>query len=503
MNIRRTIKTLISKLPTSLIPTRAVTIRDSRSEPPSLASGMTVDRVASVISEAEFGDTKNLFSLYRDVILTDSHLQGEFTKRKLAVLGDVLSFMPYDKKNAADIAAASRVEVEISQVKGWMRANSFLLDSALYPVSVLEKVFSPFSGGYRLAALVPVPYQLLDFMDGKLKICETDDRGNPTSEKHEPDPNRYIIHRGHLLSSPDNWGGPMRSILFWWLLSAMDREWWTRFLDRYGSPFLLGKFDDEEGRTILESAFALATRLGGLVTSKETEVEIKQAAAGESGDAYEKFLTLCQREKSKLVIGQTLSAEAQKTGLGDGQATIQDSVRQDIRRFDGKLLAETLHDQLIVQICQINNLPGQPPTLSWGSESTARTHSTITTVKEAYAAGLELTDDSIYVFNERVGLDFRRRSGPAIGGQVFTLPPFRQSPDLDMVAENGAADLSRAFRGSLAPIARIIRESKSPAECEERIRTFCVGFNPGKVSRILADALTAYTANGSIPRRTI
>ena len=46
-----------------------------------------------------------------------------------------------------------------------------------------------------------------------------------------------------LTSVPDNWGGPMRSIIFWWLLGHMGRDWWARYLDKYGSPFVVGKYD--------------------------------------------------------------------------------------------------------------------------------------------------------------------------------------------------------------------------------------------------------------------
>ena len=90
----------------------------------------------------------------------------------------------------------------------------------------------------------------------------------------------------------------MRSILFWWLLGVMDRDWWSRFLDRYGSPFLVGKYEqtDDQSRTTLERAFSAAVKIGGLVVSKDTDVEIKQAASQSAGEAFEKFYTISRRE---------------------------------------------------------------------------------------------------------------------------------------------------------------------------------------------------------------
>ncbi|MBU4460631.1 MAG: hypothetical protein KJ579_08690, partial [Verrucomicrobia bacterium] len=75
--------------------------------------------------------------------------------------------------------------------------------------------------------------------------------------------------------------------------------------------------------------------------------------------------------------------------------------------------------------------------------------------------------------------------------------PAAPSPaDLDAVAAAGAADLAAAFRGDLEPVARIIRESRSAGECEQRIREFTAKWRPGRSTAVIEQALTAYAANG-------
>lgn len=504
--IATAIRKFIRALPESWVPQNRLTVTDSRAEPPSMAPDMTVERIHGAILEAQAGSTRNLFAVYRDMILTDSHLQTEIFKRKLAVLGDALQFAPVDRKLAADIDTAAAVDKAITGFRGWTRANAFLLDASLYPVSVMEKVYRQEGNAYVLDQLVPVPYQLLDFSDGHLKIFDADPTtGYALSTKRDPDPNRYIVHRGHILSTPDNWGGPMRSILFWWLLSTMSREWWSKFLERFGAPFLVGKFHDEEGRSILSQAFSAATRLGGLVISEETSVELKEAAATNSGDAYGAFITLCQREKSKLVLGQTLSTEAQPTGLGSGVSNMQEEVRQDIRQFDARLLSETLRDQLITQFCTINRLPGQPPLLIWGSESKGDIQSTMGMLKGIADSGLEVSDDSLSTLSEKVGLQLQRSSqprNPFAQPGTFSVSGVRRLPShLDSIATAGSPDLSRTLRETLAPIARIIRESRSAQECETQIRAFCVGWDPSRVSSVVEQSLESYVANGSLGRK--
>ena len=509
---KSTIKERLTQFFGSLVPVNKRTIYDVRQMPSTIATSLDVDRVHSIFLEAQSGNIRDLFALYRDILLADNHLQAEFSTRKLAVLGDVFAVQPADKTQPADVAAAKGFESAIKAVPGWLNALSFLLDSVLWPVSIVEKVYAPLpGGGFRLTKLVPVPYELLDYSLGFLRLWDTDpDSGIPLGTAQIPDPFRYIIHRGHLLSTPDNWGGPMRSLVFWWLLGAMDRDWWSRFLDRYGSPFIVGKYDqgDDTSRSILERAFRCAVNIGGLVVTRDTEVELIQAAAGNSGEAYDKFLQICQREKSKLILGQAAS-EQRSSGLGSGISKQQEGVRQDFRQWDALCLATTLREQLAAQWMQINSIPGGSPRLVWGGESSESQQAIGTLLQSLAQAGLQLTDDAIAVLGERLGMSLQRApstagpTSPASGALPLSagLIPLATTLDAhiaqDDIARAGAADLARAFRGSLAPVRRLIALSRSPQELEANLRTFYPDFSPGKTAELIEQALIAYTASGA------
>jgi phage gp29-like protein len=484
------------------VPTIPLPSRVPSQEPGSLLRVLDVDRVHAILDTAQAGNTQELFALYRDIILSSAHLQTEFAKRKLAVLGDPLSVQPWKKRDPLDESAASVVHDEIGMFPGFMGACSHLLDSALYPVSLVEKVFVPRGEGFGIRELRPVPHTLLDFsQDGRLRIWDVDPvTGCVMSTSHAADPHRYIIHRGHLLSSPDHLGGPLRSLVFWWLFATMDREWWARWLDRYGAPFLLGKYDqgDDQSRSTLEAAFSTASRLWGIVVSKETDVEIKQASAAGSANAYEKFHDVCNREISKLVLGQTLSAEARGTGLGSGVSDAQERVRNDFRDFDAMMLGKTLREQLIVQYLAINGIRARAPRILWGSSDNIKLLTAasgfLAKLKEA---GFRLTNESLGVLNERIGLEIEPLGIPQ-GVMVRTLSA--EAVDVDGIARAAAADLSQAFRGSLAPVRRIILESSSPAECQQRIAEFYADWSPNRLAALTAEALEAYSANGAVAR---
>jgi phage gp29-like protein len=492
------------------------------SEPTFIANLLDVDRLRQVIAAAETGNVRDLFGLYRDVIMSDSHVQAETAKRKLAVLGDSLSIQPQDKKDSDDVKACDMIRDQILDFPGFTFSCGHLLDGHLYPLSLLEKVYAPSTRPglrYDLAALNIVQANDIDFTTGWLKLRKLDQHGGYlTGDLEDPNPNRFIIHRGHLLSAADFWGGPMRSILFWWLLRSMSRDWWARFLERYGAPFIVGKYDqsDDASRMILTQAFNAATKIFGLVVSNETEVELIQASAGQTGDAFESFHDRCNDEISKLIIGQTASSNMKSTGMGSGVSKQHENVRQDLRQFDGKMLGETLRDQLFRPLLDINGFTGKPPRAVWGGLSPDDQESLGTMMASLSQAGLEPTDEAVETLGEQLGFPLQRKAAPDPTGfppggppSGFTSPGLHplaaRDPDLadqahlavDRIAAAGSADLSRAFRGSLAPVRRIILESTSAAECEHHLRHFYADWSPGKVNGLIENALTAFAANGA------
>lgn len=475
---------------------------DNRRELPSMASEVDSSVIFNAVTMAEqTGRTRELMSLYRDMLVSDGHAQAEFGKRKLAVINEPLIVMAFDKKIPVDQVAAKEVELAISECEDMVRGWSHALDSSLYPVSVVEKVFALTSAEkYRLRKLVPVPHTLLDFTDGVLKVRDGMDPEN-ISKAVEPDPERYIIHRGNLLTLPDQWGGPMRSVLFWWLLATCNRGWWSRFLEKYGAPFVVGKYDsqDDASRALLERAFSMAARLGGLVITKETEIELKEAASKDTGDAFGAFHDVCNREKSKIIIGQTLSSEARAMGLGgQGAAQSQEEVRSDIRRFDALSLAMTIRKNLFAQICRINRIPGRVPQAQFGTlQNQAQADALAGIMQKLKGAGVEVDDSGLSNLSDVVGLPLRRATVGAGPILPFSVDAVRVQ-DMDMVATAGSRDLARAFRGQHAELSRIIRGSKSAEECQKGLVAFSSALRPGQAADVIQAGMTAYAANGLV-----
>ena len=479
-----------------MIPEDAITIFNDRNELPSELRNLTAASLLAAIDEAQGGSTASLFSIYRDLIASDNQLQSEFAKRKGAVTGDTISIQPWNKQNPADVSAKDLCAPLVDS-SSFANACSWLLNGVLFPVAVAEKVYARTPGGFRISSIIPVPYRLLDYRDGILKIFDTDRDGNVLATTHAADPSRYIVHRGHELPIPDTWGGPMRSILFWVLLRTMGRQWWADLLERFGMPFLKGKYKDQAGKEVLERAFRLALRLGGIVVSANTEVEIKQAAAGDSSSSHSLFIELCNKEISKLIVGQTLSSNSEPTGIGQGATPLQGEVKDDVRKSTARQLSMTLRDQLFGQLVSINGLSGHAPIVIFGADSAADAFQLLSGVKHLYEAGLEPDDDGLATIQERVGYGIRRRTAAAQGFPFSAMPLSAApvSPPPSQV-DRMAASLTARDRA----IQAIILESTSSSDALRRLKKYVRIHPSDDTSEIVAEAMESFASRALRPR---
>lgn len=493
----------------------------SRYEPSAIAQTMDASRLSGVLRSAESGNMADFFSLARDVIAGHGHTQAQFATRKLAVLGNAQTVTAVNEAVSLEGTIAATVGKHLDSLPSWFDAMVHLLDSTLLPVSVVEKIWKASDRPgwrYELAELRPVPYRLLDYSTGCLRIRDTGPDGEPLGTTHEPNSLRYIVHRGHLLTStPDTWGGPMRAVLFWWLFAVQDRDWWVRNLERFGAPFLEGTYnkDDDQSRYLLQQAFSAATRLFGIAVPDDASVKIHQANTSQSGDAFEQFHSTANKEISKIILGQTTSSEAQSTGLGSSIGKEQGEVRDDIRQFDALRLAATIRTQLIAQLCQLNGWPVDPPRIAWGVDDIAELDITGDLLKSLRDAGIRVTDDGIKTLSKRMAIPLERDTAPArpaVGSLSALAAPdpgrsFADRSDdartaVDALAASAAPTLSAELAKALKPLSAAVNASTSISDLESRLRSAIPGLDLRTAADAAAGVLVAASANAVANSRT-
>lgn len=577
MKISNVIHTLAAKVANAIgsVPTQPGRPPSPRSDPVNLAATAKASDLASATRAAEQGDTKNLFTLYRDSVLSDDHVQSCLNTRKLALLGQPLTVMAFNKNNPDDVTAAKACNRAVLDCENWIDGLGAILDSAFWPVSAVEKLFRQADPPaddepklqYTLRRLEPVTPHLFCFKwayqagakidpekwEPLLKLWPLDAEGKILSDITKAeylDPTRYLVHRGHLLTGfRDNWGGPGRAILGWWLLRGLGRDWFGRFMERYGQPFLKAKTDkaDPQAVAFLQEAFALTTKISGIVIDHEDEVELEQALVQGGAEGHKLWHEVCNNAISRAITGY--DANSSPAGLNAGESQHSENVREDVRQFDQIKCVATLQRQLFGQLLKINGLTGRIK-LAFGGLSDEDAGQFATTLKTMSEAGFEPTDEAIPTINERLGLPVQRKQAvpaPTFGTPVET-PPGKGSgqkppspggegrgeveprtnkavrdvqtfssrdlrgrlvafsaggtpPAKDptaAVASSNADELGAALEESFGPLVKIIEGSTSKADAEAKIRAYFADWRPNAMVAALEKPLQICAAQGAV-----
>ena len=602
----------------SPVPGRQTKFVSPRYEPSNIATNADVQRVQIAIRQAENGDTQELFRFYRDVLLSDDHIQSCFNTRKLALLAQPLNVLPEDKRNADDVALAAAMKQAIKDCENWNYGMLALMDSnGFWPNSVVERLYrsagdsslfsSSENGGqrsegggqkpaktpgggtrptvpslqYTLRKFVQVNPQLhcyqWAYMMGGVGLgtgsaiqlsqmagtgtavigqpvdgtAQTDSPYRIDLERWEPylklwpidvagrvvydvtrasylDSKRHIVHRGHLLQGfRDNWGGPGRAILMWWLFRNLGREWFARGMERYATPFPVGYTDatDPVAVSLLREAFDLAKTIGGLVVDEGSRIELKEAMVAGMAQGYETFYNMCNEAISFHITGMRSSQKP--GGLNSGEDTFISNVREDVRMYDQMMLGETCVNQIAIPFRDINGLKGNVKFV-WGGLSEDDAVKFAGMLNTMSQANLEVADESLPLVNERTGLTWQRKAAapaPAaedgrskiedgkaaldgtkpsaltsglrpLTSRLAWLAANNAPSPIDSIVRDHEAALAQAFRGALAPVRQIILSSSSRQDAEHKLNALFADWPTERIAGIVEQAMQICAATG-------
>jgi hypothetical protein len=471
-------------LPDGRVPQKQTKFLSPRYEPSNISTDADVLQITEALRLAESGDTQELFRFYRDVLLNDDHVAGEFSTRKLAVLSQPLAILPEDKNNPDDVLLAKAMLRAKNDCENWLDGMKALMGShAIWPVTVTERLYKPAGPprtgepklNFTLRKFVPVNPQLLCFQWAYMMVgvglgtASAVQLGNlpdvtkrftngtqrhPCTidlEKWEPyiklwpideagriiydvthasylDSARHVVHRGHDLTEfRDNWGGPGRSLLIWWIYRQLGRSWFAKGMESYGTPWPIGftNVTDPQAVRLLNEAFKLSKSIGGLIVDENTKVELKEAMVAGMANGHEIFHNICNSAISFRITG--LKESKKPAGLNAGEGKFQQNVREDVRVHDQMTLAETCKKQIAWPFRDLNNLRGDVKFI-WGGLSDADAKTFADLLYTMRQAGYQLAEDSIPIANERTGLCWERSPvAPAIHAQSpVALPSARE-----------------------------------------------------------------------------
>ena len=166
----------------------------------------------------------------------------------------------------------------------------------------------------------------------------------------------WIVHRHQARSGFLARGGLMRSLAWPYLFKNYSVRDLAEFLEIYGLPVRLGKYpagaSDKEKTTLLNALVGIGHNAAGIIP-ETMMLELLDAASG-SGDTFMNMVDWCERTQSKIILGGTLTTQADGKTSTNALGQIHNEVRHDLLVSDAKQLAATLTRQLIAPLLYLN-----------------------------------------------------------------------------------------------------------------------------------------------------
>ena len=283
--------------------------------------------------------------IYRD-LLSDPHVWACVQSRK----SGVLSLMWEIDRGKAKSKQAQVIE-NLFKSLDLNAIISEILNSVLFGFQPLEIMWKS-NGSYTLPSEIKAkPPEWFVFDDNNNLKFKTKENFNG-----EELPPRKFLCPQYEPTYENPYGERTMSRIFWNVtFKKGGLKYWTKFVEKYGMPFLIGKHprgtDKSENKNFANMLEAMVHDAVAVIPDDST-VEIQEAVKTSSSEVYERLMDKMNSEISKAILGQTLTTEVNNKGSYAASKTHMD-VRKDIIDADKRIVERTLN-QLIYWIYELN-----------------------------------------------------------------------------------------------------------------------------------------------------
>lgn len=385
----------------------------------SILNRLSPERLASILRDVRSGECPaEYLELAQDMEMRDLHYRSVLSTRKDAVCGLELKVEPASE-DERDIELAKAVESDIIQNRSarFVPLVRDMLDAIAKGFSATEILWN--TGGKTWK---PKEYRWRDprwFQYDKETGRTLMLRDEATSELFPLMPNKFIIHEPHLISGTQIAGGLALPALFYFMLKSYDVTSWAAFIDRYGFPIRLGKYNKKATKddisTLRRAVASIGADFGAVIPEGATIEIIESKTSSENSEAYQKMATWIDKQISKLVLGQTMTTD---DGSSWAQGQVHEEVRQDIANADSIAVADTLNSCLVVPYINLNfGEQERYPEIVLYKPDERNIEQVVSAIEKLAPHGLTVKADEI---RSMLGLSKPEEKDETIGGRIPT-----------------------------------------------------------------------------------
>ena len=341
-------------------------------------------------------------------LLTDPDIDQAVDRRTEELTSSLYTLMPSEGKVAEFIYEQLDLHLE-SILQG-------VIDSKLYGYDVAEMVWG--QDDKKRNVVTKLTSKPIDWFEPKANgdlLWYPNDGSKAITVSDQVDYQYRYLFQQHKPTYLEPKGKSLLSRIYW-LHYFKTNGWrfWSKFLERFGSPLLIGKTDATSDEDAQDFANALLAAHNSGVVTIGIEESVTPVTGGSHGEAFVAYNDVAKQGITTYLLGQTLTSGTDGGGTY-GQGKIHQEQQEIIFNSDRKHALKAVQ-QFIDIICLANGYDA--PEFKWIAKKVIPVDQ-LDADKKAYDMGLRFNKS---YFVDELGYEERHISHVETFGSATTLP---------------------------------------------------------------------------------
>ena len=341
-------------------------------------------------------------------LLTDPDIDQAVDRRTEELTSSLYTLMPSEGKVAEFIYEQLDLHLE-PILQG-------VIDSKLYGYDVAEMVWGKDSSGRNV--VIKLTSKPIDWFEPKANgdlLWYPNDGSKAITVSDQDDYQYRYLFQQHKPTYLEPKGKSLLSRVYW-LHYFKTNGWrfWSKFLERFGSPLLIGKTDANSDDDAQDFANALLAAHNAGVVTVGIDEDVTAVTGGSNGEAFVSYNDVTKQGITTYLLGQTLTSGTDNGGTY-GQGKIHQEQQEIIFNSDRKHALKAVQ-RFIDIICLANGYDA--PEFKWIAKKVIPVDQ-LDADKKAYDMGLRFNKS---YFVDELGYEERHISHVEVFTGATTLP---------------------------------------------------------------------------------
>lgn len=237
------------------------------------------------------------------------------------------------------------------------------MDSRLYGYDVAEMTWGTDDKGRNV--VTKMTSKPIDWFEPKANgdlLWYPNDGSSPVNVSAQNDYQYRYLFQQHKPTYLEPKGKALLSRVYWlWYFKTNGWRFWSKFLERFGSPLLIGKTDASSEDDAQDFANALLAAHNAGVVTVGIDEDVKAVTASNNGEAFVSYDAVTKQGITTYLLGQTLTSGTDKGGTY-GQGKVHQEQQEIIFSSDRNHALKAMQ-RFINIICLANGY--EAPEFKW------------------------------------------------------------------------------------------------------------------------------------------